>query len=230
MPVLIVASETVRNPAILEVRQLPRRFVERVTVLPRDGARPGLWLRTMAEWQLLRYAFQLAPIVAIALIWRDTALPLSQAPVLMVFLIAWIEMRVLRPSPARRRRMADGDEVARTLDLLGVRGRAALARIAAGRGLRQGTLRLVVEQSELSLLPPLTYVTVQSEEGPRVLDLTAEEREIVTDGLFGPSLTEERLHRANSVEATFLREVTLDARGVSAHARLDAALAVPAGE
>ncbi|KIT15034.1 hypothetical protein [Jannaschia aquimarina] len=220
---IVVTADTIRNPAILEVRQLPRRFVDRVTVWPRNASVKTV-LRLLAEMQLLRFASWLAPLVVIALIWRGAALPLSQAPVLMVVLVAWAEMRLLRASPRRRAAM-DRDAAARTRDLMTVQGRAALTRIAAGRDLRSGALRLVVEQSPLRLLPPLTFVTVQAEDPPRVLDLTEKERAILHEELFQAPLTEPALHEAATAEDEFLQEVVLDARGLSAHARLSAALA-----
>lgn len=219
---IVVTRETLLNPSILEVRQLPRRFVDRVSVWPR-GARPGTVARLLIEMQLLRYAAWLMPLVVVALIWQQSALPLAQAPIPMLVLIAFIELRVLRATPARRARM-DRDAAARTLDLLTVQGRGALTRIAAGRGMRTGALRLVVEQSPLRLLPPLTFVSVQAEDPARVVDLDASEREILRETLFLGALSERALHRANTAEDVFLREVTLDARGVSAHARLAAAL------
>ncbi len=220
---LIVTRDTVANPGILTVRQLPRRFIERVTVWPRRAS-PGLLARTLAEVQFLRYCTWLAPLVVVALIWRETALPLSQGPVLMLALVVWIEMRVLRISPARRARM-DRDAAARTVDLLTVQARAALTRIAAGRGMRAGALTLVVEQSPLLWLPPLTYASVQAEDPVRVVELDAAERAVLEAELFRGALTERALLRANTAENVFLREMALDARGVSAHARLAAALA-----
>ncbi|MEM7710757.1 MAG: hypothetical protein AAF264_08415, partial [Pseudomonadota bacterium] len=74
-------------------------------------------------------------------------------------------------------------------------------------------------------LAPLTYVSVQSEDGPKVVALDPEERGVIEDSLFQAPLDERLLHRINAAEDKFLREVTLDARSVSAHARLDAALA-----
>ena len=221
-PMLIVTRDTLANPGILKVRHLPRRFIERVVVWPRRGS-PGLVARTLAEFQFLRYCTWLAPLVVVALIWRDTALPLSQGPVLMVVLVVWIEMRVLRVSPARRARM-NRDAAARTVDLLNVQARAALTRIAAGRGMRAGGLTLVVEQSPLRLLPPLTYVSVQAADPARVVELDAGERAVLEAELFRGALTERALLRANTADNVFLREVALDARGVSAHARLAAAL------
>ncbi|TFL18068.1 hypothetical protein [Jannaschia formosa] len=219
---IIVTEDTLLNPQILEVRQLPRRFVDRVSVWPRRAS-PGVIARLLIEMQLLRYAAWLAPLVVVALIWRQSALPLSQAPILMIILVGFMELRVLRAPPAQRAKM-DRDAAARVQDLLRVQGRAALTRIAAGRGMQAGALRLVVEQSPLRLLPPLTFVTVQAEDPPRVVDLDEAERAVLAEELFQGALTERALHSANTAEDEFLREVELDARGVSAHARLAAAL------
>ena len=222
---LIVTHDTLRNPAILKVRQLPRRFFGRVTVWPREGLGPGGFLRIISEFQAMRYLLTLSPLLIVGLLWNVAALPLAQAPVLMIALIWWVEMRLLRVPPKRRAGLIPAAEADRGLDLLRVQARAALTRIAAGRGLRQGELHLVVEQSDLWHLPPLTYVSVQSEDGPEVLNLSAAERAIIADHLFQPPLTEKLLQRINQSRNVFLHDITLDARGISAHARLAAALA-----
>ena len=222
---LIVTHDTLRNPAILKVRQLPRRFFGRVTVWPREGLGPGGFLRIVSEFQAMRYLLTLSPLLIVGLLWNVAALPLAQAPVLMIALIWWVEMRLLRVPPKRRAGLIPAAEADRGLDLLRVQARAALTRIAAGRGLRQGELHLVVEQSDLWHLPPLTYVSVQSEDGPEVLNLSAAERAIIADHLFQPPLTEKLLQRINQSRNVFLHDITLDARGISAHARLAAALA-----
>ena len=222
---LIVTHDTLRNPAILKVRQLPRRFFGRVTVWPREGLGPGGFLRIISEFQAMRYLLTLSPLLIVGLLWNVAALPLAQAPVLMIALIWWVEMRLLRVPPKRRAGLIPAAEADRGLDLLRVQARAALTRIAAGRGLRQGELHLVVEQSDLWHLPPLTYVSVQSEDGPEVLNLSAAERAIIADQLFQPPLTEKLLQRINQSRNVFLHDITLDARGISAHARLAAALA-----
>ncbi|SLN18036.1 hypothetical protein [Roseisalinus antarcticus] len=221
---LILTRDTVRNPTILKVRQLPRKFFGRVTVWPKGKIGAGLFLRILAEFQTLRYSTALLPLIVIALIWNGTALPLSQAPLLMLVILWLVEMRLLRVPEKRRAGLIDAAEAERGLDLLQVQARQALTRIAAGRGLKAGQLHLVVEQSELRPFPPLTYVSVQSEDGPEVLDLAPEERQILRDTLFQPPLDERRLHTINSAQNVFLRDVALDARGVSAHARLSAAL------
>ncbi len=221
----IVTPDTVRNPDALRVRQLPRRFFKRVTLIPRGRVSAGMWLRILAEFQVLRYTLPLLPVVAIGLVWTNTALALSQAPLLMFLLIWWVEMRLLRVPAGRRRALIDPDAAARGLDLLHVRAKAVLTRVAAARGMRAGQLHLVVEQSELGRLPPLTYVSVQSEEGPAVITLDPAERALIATDLFQPPLDERVLHRINQAEDVFLRDIALDARQVSAHARLAAALA-----
>ena len=221
---LILTHGTLRNPAILQVRQLPRKFFGRVTPrLRRLGWRGRL--RILAEFQILRYLVTLLPLVVVGVTWTSAALPLAQAPLLMLILIWWVEMRVLRVPATRRAALIDVAEAERGLDLLRVQARAALTRIGAGRDLRGGVLHLVVEQSDLRGLPPLTYVTVQTEDGPAVLDLDPSEQAILRDTLFRPPLTERLLHRVNLSQNVFLRDITLDARQVSAHARLAAALA-----
>jgi hypothetical protein len=222
---LIVTHDTLRNPAILQVRQLPRKFFGRVTVWPKEPLGPLRFLRLVAEFQALRYLLTLSPLLLIGLIWNVAALPLAQAPVLMIALIWWIEMRVLRVPPKRRPLLIPQAQAARGLDLLKVQSRDVLTRIAALREMRAGQLHLVIEQSELWHLSPLTYVTVQSDDGPEVLRLTAQERQIIADRLFQPPMTEALLQRINQSQNTFLRDITFDTKGVSAHARLAAALA-----
>ncbi|MFZ3582368.1 hypothetical protein ACOI1H_09395 [Loktanella sp. DJP18] len=221
---LILTHATLRNPAILQVRQLPRRFFNRVTPRPR-AVGMGQRLRLLIELQTVRYMLALLPLVVVGLVWNGAALPLAQAPLLMLFIIWYIEMRVLRVKASKRSSLIDPAAAERGLDLLRVQGRAALTRIGAGRGLRSGMLHLVIEQSDLRGLPPLTYVSVQSEDGPQVLALTATERQVLRDQLFQPPLSEGVLHRINQSQNIFLRDIMLDARAVSAHARLAAALA-----
>jgi hypothetical protein len=87
----------------------------------------------------------------------------------------------------------------------------------------EGELALVLEQSELARVTPLTLVSVQSPTpGPHVLDLDAEERAILETRLFDDDLTERMLHNANLREDRHIREVKVAAESVSAHARLAA--------
>lgn len=207
---------------MLEMRQLPRRFLGRGLLLPRRGGSAGLLARLIFEVEILRYLGALLPFVFAALIWRDQALAIAQAPLLMVFVVYAVEMRVLRVPKARRAALIDPAEAERGLDLLTVRARAILTRIGAGRGLAQGHLHLVVEQSELHRVPPLTYVSVQSEEGPEVIALSPDEEALIRATLFQPPLDERRLHLINQSQDEFLRDVGLDLRSISAHARLAA--------
>ena len=74
-------------------------------------------------------------------------------------------------------------------------------------------------------MPPLTLVSVQSAvPEPHLLDLDAEDRAILEETLFDEDLTERMLHDVNMREGQPIREVRIEARSVSAHARLAAAL------
>ncbi len=220
----VVSPATVWNPAALETRVVPRRFLGRTTLWPRRGAGARLWLRVIAEVEAVRYLAALSPFVVAAFVWRDSAIAIAQAPLAM-FLVIWVvEMRLLRRPP----RAIDLAEADRTLDLLAHRATAILRDIAAGREMRAGRLHLVVEQSELARIPPLTLVSLQVEgiEGtrPEVLALSPDERQRLR-GLFDGGLTERRLHAANHATGQMLRDIAFDAAGVSAHARLAARLA-----
>lgn len=220
----IVTPDTVWNAAALETRQLPRRFFGRVTLWPRQGGSWGLFARTVFEIEVLRYTSSLLPFIAAALIWQDKALAIAQAPLLMFMLVYLVETRVLRPSAERRKGLAGRDEADRALDALRVRGRSILTRIAAKRNMVDGTLWLVVEQSELARVAPLTYVSVQSDVMPEVLRLTFDEARLIRETLFQPPLDERLLHRVNLMENEFLRDIRLETRTVSAHARMEALL------
>ncbi|MFK7835518.1 MAG: hypothetical protein AB8B60_04800 [Sulfitobacter sp.] len=222
---LIVTHDTVRNPAILKVRQLPRKFFGRVTVWPKAPLGFRGFMRQLVEFQAVRYILTLSPLIAIGALWNVAALPIAQAPILMIALIWWVEMRLLRVPAKRRADLIDAAEAARGLDLLKVQSRDILTRIAARREMRAGVLHLVVEQSELWHLHPITYVTVQSEDGPEVLRLNEEERHLIEERLFQGSLNERLLQRINQAQNSFLRDTTFNAKAVSAHARLEAALA-----
>lgn len=221
----ILTHTTLRNPAILKMRQLPRKFFGRVAVWPRGPLGVKTLLRLIIEFQAVRYILTLSPFIFIGLSWNALALPMAQAPILMIFMIWFVEMRILRVSKARRPKLIEGAQAERMLDLLRVQSRTALAQIAAAREMKRGELHLVIEQSELWRLSPLTYVTVQSENGPEVVRLSQAEQDILQQTLFQPPLTEKALQRVNQSQGVFLRDVTFDTRGVSAHTRLAAALA-----
>jgi hypothetical protein len=220
---LIVTRATIANPGILHTSSLPKKFLGRVQVIPRGGGL-RLWLRLLVEMQLLRYLTALLPFAVIPLVSPDLAMPVMQAPLVMLVVVAWVEMRVLRPTKAARARAVTADEAARRLDTLTFRARAALRRIAARQDLTEGQLLLVVEQSELGRVPPLTFVSVQTDQpGPRLLDLDPEDRAALTD-LFDATFSERDLLALNHRDSLYLRTITQEARAVSAHARLAAFL------
>lgn len=221
---LIVTDATIVNRGALDTRSLPRRFLGRVQLFPRRAS-PGLWLRLLLEIQILRYLATLLPFVLIPLVWRDTALPISQAPLVMLILIAGVELKLLRLSKAARARLLNPDEAARRLDTLAFRARACLRHIAARHGITQGELRLVIEQSELARIPPLTLVSVQTDQpAPRLLALTPDDRALIATTLFDSAFTEGHLRAVNLRDDRFLRDIAQEARAVSAHARLAAFL------
>jgi hypothetical protein len=96
----------------------------------------------------------------------------------------------------------------------------------------EGELALVVEQSAMAPVPPLTLVSLQQAQederrGCPVLELDAEERRLVTEELFDAfpgkgKLTERDFHRMSLRENRFLHAVTLESRTISAHARMAA--------
>jgi hypothetical protein len=221
---LILTNATMWNPGVLETRSLPKKFLGRVLVVPLN-ADLRTWARLLVEMQPLRFLVTLLPFAISPILVRDLAVPVMQAPALMVILVLLVEIKVLRLSGKARARQVGTDEAARRLDTLAFRGRSCLRRIAARHDLGEGTLRLVVEQSELARIAPLTLVSVQSDTpGPHVLRLDPEDRDLLTQGLFDASLTERDLLAVNHRDNRYIREITQEARAVSAHARLAALL------
>jgi hypothetical protein len=228
---IVVAPNTVLNPAALETRQVPKKMFRRVAVLPRRAG-VATWARIVFDVQILRYLVALAPFVVAMLIWPRLAFPIAQAPILMVLLVGLVEMKMLRVSKDGRADLIDEDAAARGLDTLRFRARSILTRLAARKELSRHRLHLVIEQSELARVPPLTLVSVQLDgPEPQLLPLDADERRLIGDELFGGALTERELLRINLREDVFLRDVALEAQGVSAHARLAALMErAPAAE
>lgn len=220
-PMFIVTRDTVLNRSALEMRSVPRRFFGRVTLWP-AGGRPGLWLRVVLEVELWRYLLALVPFGVAAVMFPDYAIAIAQAPLPMLILVYFVESRLLRVPKARRAGMLPRADVDRGLDLIRARSVQVLTRIAAGRGMVQGVLHLVIEQSDLWRAPPLTYVSVQAEDGPEILRLTEKERGLLAETLFQPPLTEGDLLRLNIADDTHLRDIAFDCGRVSAHARLAA--------
>jgi hypothetical protein len=220
----LVTPRTVLNPSVLDVVQLPRRFLGRATPWPR-GQGWRIWARLVLEIEVLRYLAALIPFVVAGAIWREHAGLFAQAPLLMFIVIWLVEQRVLRSTPARRATLVAPDAADRGLDLLAARARLILTRIAAGRGLTRGTLRLVIEQSDMLRAPPLTLVTVQSEDGPRVLDLQDPEADLIRATLFQPPLTERALLHIGLARGIAVHDIPFDLAQVSGHARMAALMA-----
>ena len=84
---------------------------------------------------------------------------------------------------------------------------------------------MVIEQSELARIAPLTLVSVQTDQpGPRLLALDEGDRAVLREGLFDADLTERDLLAVNHRDDLYIRDIAQEARAVSAHARLAAAL------
>jgi hypothetical protein len=222
----VVTPSTVTNPRALRLHRVGAQMLGRgLRVVPRRPLTRGVFWRIAFDQAPLRYVIALSPFPVAMIVRPDLALAISQAPLLMFAIVFMIESSFLSVStPEKRRKLVSEAEAARGLDLLRLRARDALGRIAAGRGMASGELHLVVEQSGLARVPVLTLVSVQlpGEPGgrPELLDLSSEEREMLQDRLFDAELDETRLHRINLAENRFLRDVAFEARGVSAHARL----------
>ena len=221
---LILTHATMWNPGVLETRSLPKKFLGRVLVIP-SKADFRTWTRLLIEVYPLRYLVTLLPFLVAPMLSRDLAVPVMQAPALMVIVVFLVELKVLRLTAKGRAAQADADAAARRLDAFAFRARSCLRRIAARHDLQEGMLRLVVEQSELARVPPLTLVSVQGDmPDPHVLRLDPEDREVLRQGLFDRDLTERDLLAVNHRDNRYIREITQEARAVSAHARLAALL------
>ncbi len=216
--ILVLAPSTIFNRRTLQARRFPGRFAAPQRPLPRRLLFSSAFWRMAAESAMLRNGAAVAPIPAAVLVAPDlVTASLALSPILL-FLTLFAEGNLV---PVRAR-SGDEDQVARVLDLLRLRGRTVLTKIAAGRGILAGRLTLVVEQSSLARLPPITRISVLGGAEGRVLDLTAEEQHMIRETLFAEGLGEAALLRVNLVEKKPMREVSLEASSVSAHARLAA--------
>lgn len=220
---LVVTPKTVLNPVVLETTVVPRKFFGRA--LPRPSRAPAsLRLRLLVEIQFLRFMVALVPFCIPMLIWPQSAAPISQAPLAMLVLIGISETYVLRLTQGQRTRLMSEAEAETIQDNLRFRGQAALRKIAARKGIENGQIKLVVEQSDLARITPLTFVSVQAEAPkPHVLTLDEGDREAL-DNLFDDELSERELHRSALRLGRMLQVIALETRSVSAHARLAAAL------
>ncbi|RDC71332.1 hypothetical protein DLJ49_15035 [Rhodovulum sp. 12E13] len=221
----VVTPSTVVDPRRLRLTRVGSQMLGRgLRVIPRRPLFRGVFWRIVFDQAPLRYILALSPFPIAMLIRPDLALGISQAPLLMFAIVFMIESTFLSVStPEKRRKLIAEADAARGLDLLTLRARDVLARIAAGRGMETEDLHLVVEQSGLARVPVLTLVSVQvAQEGgrPLLLDLDDSERELLEDRLFAEGLDERLLHLINLADNRFLRSVAFEARAVSAHQRL----------
>ena len=192
-------------------------------ICPRSPIGKKIFWRLLFEQSLPRYLIALTPFPVAMVIWPELTLPIAQAPLAMFILVYWVEANVLAvPTKEKRAKLMPREEADRGLDLLRVRLREVLTRIAAGRPEAAERMHLVVEQSPLKGIVPLTLVSVQIEtaDGPRVLDLTEAERAMIEVGIFDEALPETLLLRINLTENEFLRSSALDPATISAPARL----------
>lgn len=219
----IVSPSTILNTRALETRGVPKRIIGRISLFPRQGATGRLVLRLLFEVQVLRFFAALMPFVIAMFIWPDLALPISQAPIPMLFLIFFVETRVFNMPKEKREALVSDADMERTLDALEFNARKILTKVAARQGLQSGEVHLVVEQSELGRVPVLTLVSIQlAGSDPKVLDLDETERQWIGAELFDESLTEESLHLVTLRQSKNLRSVWIDASEISAHARMSA--------
>lgn len=226
---IIVSPSTIWNSSGLETRAIPKRVLGRITILPHSGLRAGTLLRLIFEVQVLRYVLPLAPFVIAMFVWPHLALPIAQAPILMMMVVAFFEMRMLAVRHEDREKLITDSEMASTLDALRFNATRLLTRLAARRGMADGELLLVIEQSQLARVAPLTLVSIQQREpAPEVLALDADEQRMIREGLFDAQLTERKLHLIGLRENETLRTISLNAATISAHARMTALLGRPA--
>ncbi|MEM1078222.1 MAG: hypothetical protein AAGI09_06815 [Pseudomonadota bacterium] len=223
--ILVVTPETVLGKSTLDTTYVPRRLMSLgVWVFPRGGFFTKLFWRIVFEKSLARYVIALLPFPLMIIARPDWALGLSQAPLAMFGFVLFIETYVLTVSDRdKRRALATEAEAARVQDLLQVRARAVLARVAAARDMRAGELHLMIEQSGLIRVPQLTFLSVQQGgEDPKFLSLTLEERQDLQATIFAEGLSEEDLQRASLSQNKLELSIAFDPSEVSAHARLAA--------
>ncbi|MEM9576237.1 MAG: hypothetical protein AAF999_04390 [Pseudomonadota bacterium] len=219
----IVSPSTLYNRDALETRTVPKRMIGRISLIPRRGATARMIVRLVFEVQVLRYLIALLPFVIAMFIWPDLALPISQAPIPMLLVIFFVETRVLTIPREKRDQVMTEDEMDRVLDALQFNAKRILTRIAARKSMKAGQLLLVVEQSELARVSPLSLVSVQTDvPKPLVLDLDDTEQAMMRDGLFDAGLSEANLHRVTLRSGRNLHSVTIETSEISAHARMAA--------
>lgn len=221
----VVTPETVLSRSALPLSSVPRPLLWRgLAVAPRGALHRRLFWRVLFEQSLPRYMIALVPFPIAMLLRPDLALPIAQAPLFMFAVVYLVETNVLAVNGKEKRAaLIDADAAARGLDRLRERSKRLLTRIAAARPEETGRLHLVIEQSPLARVAPLTLVSVQRESPrPAIEPLSPEEQRMLAAELFDDDLPERLLHTINLSQNEFLRSTALEPRQVSAHARLRA--------
>lgn len=220
--ILFLTRANLASPSLLDIKSVPKRFMTLGRLVYPRGFTSAVFWRTVFETPITRYALALSPF-PIALIFKpEWALPISLAPVPMAMFVLMFESYVLSvPSPSARRALIGSDEADRGLDLLKTRADAVLTKIAASRDVSSRTLHLVIEQSELLRIPPLTQVSVQ-QDGPEpgFVELDRDEQAMIAGTLFDDALDERTLRLINVAQNVLIRKFELDPNSISAHARL----------
>ncbi|MEO1494892.1 MAG: hypothetical protein AAFV19_22335 [Pseudomonadota bacterium] len=221
---LFLTRANVASPSALKLTKVPKRFLSLgVRVFPRKMFSALFW-RVVFEIPVARYALALSPVPVALVLKPEWALPISLAPVPMALFVILIESYVLNvPSPAARRALISPVEQDRGLDLLKIRAEQVLTRLGAARHPGTGVLHLVIEQSEILRVAPLTYVSIQPDgPEPDFLSLTEDEQTMIAEALFDAAFDEARLRLINAAQNQFVRTYVLDPNSISAHARLAA--------
>lgn len=221
----VVTPSEITSSTVLKIRKVPRKlFGHGTSLLPSGSMTTSIFWRMLVEVSFLRYCAALLPFPILVLMFPEKALAIGQAPAVMFLAVYFVESRILSvDNPDRRRQLMPEEEAERGADIAKVRAREILTRIAAKRGMNAGELHLVIEQSALARIEPLTVVSVQTAEPePQIVELDEEERRLIHETLFDSDFTEKRMHTTSLALGRFLHDVTLEAKSVSAHARLEA--------
>ena len=228
--IVFLSQSGIANTSLLRTKTVPRRVLALgLLLVPRASVFSAVLWRALLDHMVARCLLALSPFVIALIIWPGLALPIAGAPLLM-FLAIWLfERHVLSIASAEKRRaLISEDGAGRVIDRLRLASEAVLSQIGAARDLTDGRLWLVVEQSALARMPPLTLVSVLYEtDGIEILDLDKETEGDVRRTLFPGPMDERDLLRANLSQNQQVRQFSIEPRGISAHARLAALAARP---
>lgn len=223
--IVFLSRSGIANTSLLRTKNVPRRVLALgLLLVPRAPVFSAVLWRALLDHMVARCILALSPFAIALVIWPGLALPIASAPLLMFMAIWLFERHVLSiASPEARRALISEDEAGRVIDRLRLAAEAALSRIAAARDMTDGRLWLVVEQSALARMPPLTLVSVLYEtDGIEILDLDAATEADIRKTLFPGQDDEANLLRSNLADNLQIRQFSIDPRAISAHARLAA--------